>query len=125
MQYLVNIDITDRIMIVSIVAMILDYLSGVSTAIIHKELRSQKMKHGLAIKASYLAIILISYFIDRLNIADELDLPVSLTPLIAGSVIIMECVSIIENIRSIDPSAFDNTVFDVFKNAEAKHKKEE
>lgn len=108
---------THELIIVGIVFLLalIDYVTGVVNAIMHGELSSEKMRHGLGHKFTYLAIIcvalIIEYGSDYINLGIELPI---FTPVCTG-ISLIEITSIMENCVKINPELSGSNILDIFK----------
>lgn len=102
---------------------VIDYVSGIISAIVHKNLSSEKMRQGLLHKSVYIIIMAIATLIDlgELYIPLGFDAPVFL--LACTYIILIEISSILENILLIDPTLKDTKLFSLFIVKEASHGK--
>lgn len=93
---------------------IIDYATGVVNAIMHGKLSSEKMRHGLGHKFTYLAIIcvtlIIEYGSDYINLG--IKLPVFI-PVCTG-ICLIEITSIMENCVKINPELSSSNILDIF-----------
>lgn len=104
---------------------ITDYVTGVTKAIMQKNLNSQKMREGLGHKFTYIILILMAWFIDEVNLHVDLGLPVSVFVCTVSGICLIELTSILENITAINPELADAPFMQIFtKNTNGKHKAE-
>lgn len=103
----------------------IDYVTGVTKAIIRDSLSSQKMREGLGHKFSYIILTLTAWFIDEVNLHVDLGLPVSVFVCTVGGVCLIELTSILENITEINPELKNAPFMQIFtQSTNDKHKKE-
>ena len=103
---------------------IVDYVTGVAKAIMTDTLSSAKMRQGLGHKFAYLMLVIVSYFIDMVNLHVDLGLPVSVFVCTVGGISLIELTSILENIVAINPELADAPFMQVFaESSNGKHKK--
>ena len=82
---------------------IMDYVTGVIGAVMHKTLSSTKMREGLGHKFAYLCIFFVAWFIDFEMKHIDIGFHSALTPIVTTGIILIELSSIIENIGKINP----------------------
>lgn len=102
-----------------------DYVTGVAKAIMQDNLSSKKMREGLGHKFAYVILVLVSWFIDEINLHVDLELPVSVFVCTVGGICLIELTSILENIVAINPELADAPFMQIFaQNTNGKHKTE-
>lgn len=84
------------IILVPVVMMAFDYLTGFMKAVHNKDIQSSKLRDGLMRKFGELITIVISLFLQY-----SIGLPKEITIFIAIYIIVMELISIIENLDAI------------------------
>lgn len=103
----------------------IDYVTGVTKAIMRDNLSSRKMREGLGHKFAYLALVLVAWFIDEVNRHIDLGLPMSVFVCTAGGVCLIELTSILENITEINPELKNAPFMQIFaQSTNGKHEKE-
>lgn len=103
----------------------IDYVTGVTKAIMRDSLSSRKMREGLGHKFAYIILILTAWFIDEVNLHVDLGLPVSVFVCTVGGVCLIELTSILENITEINPELKNAPFMQIFtQSTNDKHKKE-
>lgn len=85
------------------VFIIVDYITGVTNAVMHGKLSSTKMREGLGHKFAYLCVFFVAWFIDFEMGHIDIGFHTALTPLITVGIVLIELSSIIENIGKINP----------------------
>lgn len=93
---LIHFDAAWKILIVPLVLMGFDILTGFFNAWRRKQVSSSKLRDGIAHKFGEMLIIIISLFLQY-----SLGLPREIAVFIAVYIIIMECISILENIERL------------------------
>lgn len=107
---------THELIIIGIVFLLvlIDYITGVVSAIMHGELSSERMRQGLGHKFAYLTIVcvalIVEYGSDYINLGIEL--PVFI-PVCAG-ICLIEITSIMENCVKINPELSGSNILNVF-----------
>ena len=82
---------------------IMDYITGIINAAMHKNLSSTKMRKGLGHKFAYLCVFFIAWFIDFEMGHIDIGFHTTLTPIVTVGIVLIELSSIIENINNINP----------------------
>lgn len=82
---------------------VMDYITGIVNAIMHKNLSSTKMREGLGHKFTYLCVFFIAWFIDFEMSHIDIGFHSALTPTVTIGIVFIELSSIIENIGKINP----------------------
>lgn len=102
-----------------------DYVTGVAKAIMQDNLSSKKMREGLGHKFAYFILVLVTWFIDEINLHVDLGLPVSVFGCTVGGICLIELTSILENITVINPKLADAPFMQIFAQpTNSKHKAE-
>lgn len=94
--------------------MIVDYVSGIIRAIVHKELNSTVMRRGLSHKSSYIIIMVVATLIDYGERYVPLGFDAPVFMLACTYIILIEISSIMENVAEISPSLADTPIFGLF-----------
>lgn len=103
----------------------IDYVTGVTKAIMRDNLSSRKMREGLGHKFAYLMLVLVAWFIDELNRHVDLGLPMSVFVCTVGGVCLIELTSILENVTEINPELKNAPFMQIFaQSTNDKHKAE-
>lgn len=97
------------------VMMVADVMVGFIVAIINEELSSIKMRKGLLHKALMLVLIFVCLAIE-IGISHTVALPydVPTCEVVCGYIVVMELVSILENIANGYPELKDSVLFKLF-----------
>lgn len=95
--------------------MVADVLVGFITAVINSNLSSTKMRKGLGHKALLLILIIICLGIE-IGIKHTIQLPYDIPSceVVCGYIIIMELISILENIKIGYPEFANSSLFKIF-----------
>ena len=88
--------------IVTFVGIVLDVITGFIKALFEKNIDSSIIRLGGKHKASELLLILFSLYIQKGFKYVNIDLPFNAVNLVCGYIIIMECISILENIGKMN-----------------------
>lgn len=81
---------------------ILDFVLGIGVAIKKHNLLSKKMREGLLRKAANITVPLLGLLLDEANVYLKLGLPVNLLSISAAYVVLMETISILENVHQLN-----------------------
>lgn len=103
---------------ITAILIIMDYGTGVSNAIMHNQMSSEKMRNGLWHKFAYIIVICTAILIEWG--AQWLDLGFGLplvTPVLI-SIALIEITSILENCVKINPELKSNKVLNIFGEAQ-------
>ena len=92
----------------------IDYVTGVTKAIMRDNLSSRKMREGLGHKFAYLMLMLVAWFIDEVNRHIDLGLPMSVFVCTVGGVCLIELTSILENVTEINPELKNAPFMQIF-----------
>lgn len=104
---------------------IVDYVTGITKAIMQDNLSSKKMREGLGHKFAYLILVLVAWFIDEIDLHVDLGLPVSVFVCTVGGICLIELTSILENITVINPELAGAPFMQIFsQSTSGKHKEE-
>lgn len=97
------------------VMMIADVVVGFIVAVINEELSSDKMRKGLLHKALMLVLIFVCLAIE-IGISHTVALPydVPTCEVVCGYIVVMELMSVLENIANGYPELKDSTLFKLF-----------
>lgn len=109
-----------------LVFIIIDYITGITNAIMHGTLSSTKMREGLGHKFTYLCVFFIAWFIDFETGHIDLGFHRTLTPIVTVGIVLIELSSIIENICKINPELTNAPFMNIFSqnNNQPKHKED-
>lgn len=104
---------------------IVDYVTGITKAIVQDNLSSKKMREGLGHKFAYFILVLVAWFIDEIDLHVDLGLPVSVFVCTVGGICLIELTSILENITVINPELAGAPFMQIFsQSTSGKHKEE-
>lgn len=97
-DFIMNIKITEswKIILIPIVFMAVDYLTGFFKAYIHHNICSSKMRDGLIKKCGECVVVALSLFCEYM-----ISLPHDFVTFVTVYIIILESISILENLESI------------------------
>jgi toxin secretion/phage lysis holin len=103
-----------------------DMVVGFITAIINEELNSTKMRKGLLHKALMLILIFVCLAIE-IGISHTVALPydVPTCEIVCGYIVIMELISVLENIANGYPELKDSELFKLFNLSDKDNGKDE
>lgn len=108
------------------VMVVADMVVGFITAIINEELNSTKMRKGLLHKALMLILIFVCLAIE-IGISHTVALPydVPTCEIVCGYIVIMELISVLENIANGYPELKDSELFKLFNLSDKDNGKDE
>lgn len=102
--------------IIALIFMILDVVTGFIKASFNKEINSQKMREGLMHKAAFCFIIILAVACQiAMQYIPELGVVFPAIPLVCAYVILAEIISIVENIGEMNPALRDSKLLSLFK----------
>lgn len=93
---------------------ITDYITGIIDAIMHKNLSSTKMREGLGHKFTYFCVFFIAWFIDFEMGHIDIGFHSALTPIVTVGIVLIELLSIMENIGKINPEIKNAPFMSIF-----------
>lgn len=94
-----------------------DIIVGIVNAYLKHELSSSKMREGLSRKIGEVFLILLSdacYFAMLVQPFNEMGVPADIVNVVAGFLVLMELVSIVENICKLNPDLPISKIFAIF-----------
>lgn len=104
-----------NIITVAVVGILLDVATGFIKALFEKNIDSSIIRLGGKHKVSELLIILFSFYIEKGLKYISIDLPFNPVTLVCGYIIVMECISIIENIGNMNSKCIPPRLSEFFK----------
>lgn len=114
MDYIIQFDLV----IITIVAMILDIITGFASALKNADLSSSKMRQGLWHKAGFCGLLILAYMVQFAMAHMELGLDFPAVDAVCVWIVVTEIVSIIENLCIINPAIMDSPVGKLFRLSE-------
>lgn len=124
-NYLTGIEVEPIILI--LILIIIDYLLGITGAVVNGDFQSSKMRQGLVHKFTYLIVMFVALIIERLSFHYDIGLVFSagFFTMICVWIIITELGSILENLVVINPKFADNKFMSIFAKREELDKERE
>lgn len=104
-----------NIITVAVVGILLDVATGFIKAFFEKNVDSSIIRLGGKHKVSELLIILFSFYIQKGFKYISIELPFNPVNLVCGYIVIMECVSILENIGKMNSKCVPAKLSNFFK----------
>jgi toxin secretion/phage lysis holin len=102
-----------------------DMVAGFIAAVINKELSSTKMRNGLLHKALMLVLIFVCLAIEvSVSHTNALPYDVPTCEVVCGYIVVMELISVLENIANGYPELKDSALFKLFNLGNKKSKDE-
>ena len=105
-----------KIIIVALVGIVLDVLTGFIKAMFNKQIDSSIIREGGKHKISELLIIIFSFYVKEGIIYLNVEIPFNPVMLVCGYITVMECISIIENIGTMNSKCIPPKLSEFFKN---------
>lgn len=93
---------------------LLDIATGVVGAIVQKNLSSTKMREGLLHKLGFILALAVAATLQVASVYIELGFEIPALSAVAIYIIVVECVSILENLTVIEPSLTNTRFFQLF-----------
>ena len=107
--------------LIALAFMILDVISGVAVGAKTKELSSTKMREGLFSKSGEVLILILAYMIElATKYVPDLNFNVPLLGPACALIILMECLSILENAGNLSNKLKDSKIMELFKRKDEK-----
>ena len=100
---------------VAVVGILLDVVTGFIKAMFEKNIDSSIIRLGGKHKVSELLVILFAFYIQKGLKFISIDLPFEPVTLVCTYIVIMECVSILENIGKMNSKCVPKKLSDFFK----------
>lgn len=104
-----------KIIIVAFVGIVLDVITGFIKAWFNKQVDSSIVREGGKHKISELLIIIFSIYVKKGIVYLNVDIPFNPVTLVCGYIIVMECISIIENIGKMNSKSIPPRFSEFFK----------
>ncbi len=120
MEYVIQFDLV----IIALVAMILDIITGFASALKNADLSSSKMREGLWHKAGFCGLLILAYMVQFAMFHMELGLDFPAVDAVCVWIVVTEIVSIVENLCIINPTIMDSPVGKLFRLSEGVLKEE-
>lgn len=104
-----------NIIIVAVVGIVLDIVTGFLKALFNKEVDSSIIREGGKHKISELLIIIFAIYVKKGIVYLNVELPFNPVTIVCSYIIIMECISIIENIGNMNSKCIPPKLSEFFK----------
>lgn len=104
-----------NIIIVTLVGILLDIITGFAQACLNKEVNSSIIREGGIHKIGELLIMIFSIYVKEGIIYLNIEIPFNPITLVCGYIVIMECISIIENIGKMNSKCIPSKLSEFFK----------
>lgn len=117
-----------HILLVTFGFIVTDYFTGFINAIAHKCVESQKMRKGLFNKLGSIIAVMVGYLADYAQKYIDLGITIPVAKVICYYIIIMEIISIVENVSKLNPHILPEKMLSFFGKASEemeKYKNEE
>lgn len=106
------------LVVIAVVAMVLDIITGFASAVKNKDLSSSKMREGLWHKAGFCGLLILAYLVQFAMVHMELGLNFPAVDAVCIWIVVTEIVSIVENLCVINPSILNSPVGTMFRLSE-------
>lgn len=116
----VEYDINYWLLIVPLIMSVFDVITGIVQAIKNKELSSSAMHDGLWGKLGLLLLLIFALAVNIASVVVNLGFEIPALEAVAAYVVLMECISIWENIKKISPEVANSGLFDMLEDLEKK-----
>lgn len=104
-----------NIIIVALVGILLDIITGFTQAWLNKQVDSSIIREGGKHKISEMLIIIFAIYVKKGIVYLNVGIPFNPVTLVCGYIIIMECISIIENIGKMNSKCIPPKLSEFFK----------
>lgn len=101
--------------LISCIFIVIDFITGTAKAIKEKNCNSSIMREGLFHKCASIIMITLGYLIDYAQHYIDLGINVSVSTSICAYIILMEIMSIVENVGKINPNILPDKIKDIFE----------
>ena len=112
---MVKFDINIWYIIVPLCFMLLDCVSGFIRSVLKKELSSTKAREGLMHKLGFILAIAVGIFLQCASQVIDLGFEIPSMAAICVYIVLVECMSIVENIGDMNPDIANSNIFQFFK----------
>lgn len=107
-----------EVLIITLIMIVLDLLSGFIGAIKEKNIQSEKLRQGLWHKAGFIGLIVLAYIVQYASIRLDLGFEVPTVLAVCIYIIITEAISIFENLCILNPDIVNSPLGSIFHNTE-------
>lgn len=114
MEVLATVD-TD-VLIITLIMIVLDLISGFIGAIKEKNIQSEKMRQGLWHKSGFIGLIVLAYVIQYASMRLDLGFEVPTVLAVCIYIIVTEAISIFENLCVLNPDIVNSPLGSIFHN---------
>lgn len=105
------------IIIITCIFIVFDILTGIAGGIKEKTLNSTALREGLWHKSGFIGLILMAYILEVASLYIDLGFEIPSIAVICVYIIIVECVSAIENLCILNPEIANSPLGQIFKHA--------
>lgn len=103
-----------HILLITLILIILDLLSGFLAAIHQKNVNSTKLRDGLWHKSGFIGLIVLAYIVEYAAQKADLGFDVPTVLAVCIYIIVTECVSIFENLCILNPKIVNSPLGSIF-----------
>lgn len=114
MEYLNTID--TELLIVTLIMIVLDLVSGFIGALKEKRVMSEKLRQGLWHKSGFIGLIVLAYIIEYASLRFDLGFEVPTVLAVCIYIIVTEAISIFENLCVLNPDLVKSPLGSIFHN---------
>ena len=107
---MVDIDV----LIIALVLIVLDLISGFVGAIKEKNIQSEKMRQGLWHKSGFIGLIVLAYIIEYASYRLDLGFEVPTVLAVCIYIIVTEMISVFENLCILNPALVNSPLGSIF-----------
>lgn len=105
-----------EVLIITLVMIVLDLVSGFIGAIKEKNVQSEKLRLGLWHKAGFIGLIVLAYIVQYASIRLDLGFEVPTVLAVCIYIIVTEAISIFENLCVLNPDIIHSPLGSIFHN---------
>ena len=102
-------------LIVTMTLIVMDYVTGLIKAVMHKDLSSTKMREGLYHKSAFVMVVVLAEVIDHAQTYIDLGFTVPVLASACVYICLTEITSIVENLGEINPEIQGSRILQLFR----------
>lgn len=118
-----------EVLIITLILIILDLITGFVGAIKEKDVKSEKMRQGLWHKSGFIGLIVLAYIVEYASYRLDLGFEVPTVLAVCIYIIVTEAISIFENLCVLNPQLVNSPLGTIFQHTykieQAKHLEQE
>ena len=93
---------------------LMDIITGVAQAVANKSLSSTIMREGLAHKLAFVFLLILAEMLEFASYTFDLAIQVPAVGAVAAAIVVMETLSILENVARMNPELKESKIFQLF-----------